>query len=156
MTAAPDPFRDQLAEARWSPDGRNLAIRNRDDKYSPWRVTDGSQRSDRQVADWLPVAPAAEVARVQAAGEQRAAEVHRVIGSQERWAREARLSPGAKSAALGVLAEIRAALAQPETPTSTPPKRINWRKRRKLDLSIPEDIPGQLDIDTLDGSEGRR
>jgi hypothetical protein len=48
------------AEIRISPDGRDVAIRNRDDKWFPWRVTDGSQRSDGQVADWkqLPSADA--------------------------------------------------------------------------------------------------
>jgi hypothetical protein len=40
---------------RLSPDGMNLAIRNRDDRWFPWRVTDGSQRSDQQVADWHPI-----------------------------------------------------------------------------------------------------
>ncbi|MCW3041536.1 MAG: hypothetical protein JWM31_3441 [Solirubrobacterales bacterium] len=43
------------APMRISPDGRDLAIRNRDYDYFPWRVTDGSQRADKQVADWLPL-----------------------------------------------------------------------------------------------------
>lgn len=51
--AAPDTTGELRDEIRISPDGRNVAIRNRDDKFSPWRVTDGSYRSDASVADWL-------------------------------------------------------------------------------------------------------
>jgi hypothetical protein len=51
---------------RRSPDGRDLAICNRLDAYFPWRVTDGSQRSDRQVEDWQPVIPAIDPPAMQA------------------------------------------------------------------------------------------
>jgi hypothetical protein len=44
-------------EVRLSPNGRDLAIRNRDDRHFPWRVTDGSQRADSQVAGWQPYPP---------------------------------------------------------------------------------------------------
>jgi hypothetical protein len=53
-----------MTEIRISPDSQDVAIRNRDDHYFPWRVTDGSQRSDKQVADWTVLTTmAGEVAR---------------------------------------------------------------------------------------------
>lgn len=42
-------------EMRVSPDGLNVAVRNRDDRWNPWRVTNGGYYADAHVADWLPL-----------------------------------------------------------------------------------------------------
>lgn len=53
-----------MSEIRVSPDGRNVAIRNRDDKCSPWRVTNGGYYSDDLVADWYPLVPKHAIVRL--------------------------------------------------------------------------------------------
>lgn len=44
-------------EVRLSPDGYNVAIRNRDSKTAPWRVTNGGYYRDDQVSEWTPLLP---------------------------------------------------------------------------------------------------
>lgn len=49
---------DTTPEIRLSPDGRDVAIRNSNARFHPWRVTNGDQYTDAQVAGWLPLVDA--------------------------------------------------------------------------------------------------
>jgi hypothetical protein len=42
-------------QLRLSPDGLNVAIRNRDSKTHPWRVSNGGYYRDDQVEGWYPL-----------------------------------------------------------------------------------------------------
>lgn len=59
MTEADKEYGMETSPIKISPDGHNVAIRNRKSPRYPWRVTTGGYYTDEQVAAWIELAVAA-------------------------------------------------------------------------------------------------